>query len=468
MTSSRTLLPALLALLSLPALAAAEPLHRSREPEPRTRGCQNAAAAFHANGDVVMVEYHGQWKRHSASNYSQNGGFDGIGCEVERIVRLSPDGIALWELQPTYDREELGLARQDKVIALLALPDGSTVITSVGHGDVSPRAAGAASIVGITRIDADGGLLWRIENARSPRFAYATPHLGEQGELFLDLLATNYGYAGGELQLPGGERWRLRKHENKRLIVRLDPATGALLWEQSGFSLVSADAGELLTIAPQLRRRDNATRFRIARLSYDGAKLGTGRTEWLSRQGWATAARFDDTLAITTDYEELRADGRKVARRTSKLHLFSLSGAKLASHDLSDNARIARPKAGAPLRIVSPTSCLRGLNPDVSCATDGIEVFTLPNKTARGRFSRLALASRLPGSAVENRQLAAVSTDTGLWLQAVTVDRQGGGRGVAILHSAASRRSAALGGGRYVWRPQPPATTRSPGVFDGL
>ena len=103
-------------------------------------------------------------------------------------------------------------------------------------------------------------------------------NLAEGNMIFVHYNASHLGYKNGRFQLPGGRGYPLSGWRRLNLIVRLDPATGALLWERKGFSLASVDGGEVLAFKVQLRRGKAVARHVFHRGDHEiPDRLGLGR-----------------------------------------------------------------------------------------------------------------------------------------------------------------------------------------------
>jgi len=445
MKSSHTLLAVLL-LLPISSVASAEILHVSEDPNPETRRCSNAATAFHANDDVVLVDYHGQWLRHDNGRRSQNGGLKGRGCEVERIVRVDVDQNVVWEIKPTHSSQaSLGLARQDQVSSLLAMPKGQTLMTTTGNFDSS----NSNRHVSVVLYDASGKLLWRFKNSRGVKFSSAKPFVGRNGEVFISYHTTNYAYAGGKFQLPAGRSWSLRKNQQLSLIVRLNAKDGRLMWEQAGANLVSADGGELLALKSRVKKgRRFRMRHEIRRISYAGKRLARALLPW-TPEALVLAIRFGNTLAFTSSLEIQNPRTRKVDHRVGRLRMYTMQGKLLLVRKVSDGSVLAQPTQGAPMRMLSPTNCVS--RRDYSCQTDVIGVLSFQSAKSRGVYSRILL----PGKVFENDGFAARSHRDGLWLNALTSGRKSGAPSVARLYSRDDQRPKSKAPGIFVWRPRP-------------
>jgi hypothetical protein len=430
--------------------ASAQTVHIVADPEPETERCQNHHAAFHADGDVVMVEYHGQWQTYEG-NRIQNGGIEGQSCEVERIVRLSPDRRVVWEIRPSHDRYERGFARQDKVRSLVAMPDGGTVM-SVSDGLLPEHNHST-----LLYIEENGDLRWKLRTRQAPKFSMITPHVGPGGQLVVEVSATNYAYEGGVIQLPGGEPTRLRKLQSFNNLARIDTATGEVEWERAGSYLADMHEHGIVTLKIRSTRPpDRKTRFTIGQLSYGGILASEATTRWLKSESWLTAIYDDEHLLMTTRKEHLTDSGKRVLRRTSNLRVFDMDGQLVHTRRLADGSRLASPMKGAPIRIVSPTSCTRGMS-DYGCVTDALHVLTLKDWDDEGASSRLTLPR---GGMLENDRFEATSTPGGLWLSARTYygsrpDDAHHPESVTAVYSPDHMRTPIKPPEAFVWKPMP-------------
>ncbi|MGM0558172.1 MAG: hypothetical protein ACQEVA_17440 [Myxococcota bacterium] len=446
------------ALLTLPTVAAAQTVHISADPNPETERCQNHHAAFHANGDVVMVDYHGQWRTFDNGRRLQNGGIEGRSCEVERVMRLTPERRVVWEIRPSQDRSEHGFARQDRIDALTAMPDGGTVL-SVSDGLLRDHAHS-----NLLYIEADGELRWKLRTKRAPKFSMFTPHVGPDGQLFIDVSATNFGYTGGVIQLPGGAPTKLRKSQEATNLARIDTRNGEVLWERAGTRLADMHEHGVVTLKSRSTSPPRIkTRYVIGQVSYDGILASEAATPWMETERMLSAIYDNEHVLMTTRKEHLNPRGKGVSHRTGNLRVFDMDGNLVHTRQLSDGSRLAERAAGAPLRIVSPTSCTRGVS-DYRCVTDAVNVITLQDWEDEGAWSRLTLPR---GGLVENDHIEATSTPDGLWLSGVTYYGSGpddahNPESVTAVFSPDDMRSPIEPQDAFVWKPKPQPKTPAP------
>ncbi len=436
---------AIFALLISPAAAAAQILHVTEDPEPMTERCQNIAAAFHGDGDVVRVDYHGQWATWENGRYSQNGGPDHGPCATEAVVRTDPDGRVVWRLRPSDSEAAAGLTRRGEVDHLVAHPDGSTLMTfSQGSFETSHHST-------VVQLDPDGEPVWSFETEQAPKFSMAHAYLGDGGELFVEYHFTNYGYEGGRFQLPGGRVWKLGVNQAKTIIARIDPAKGEVLWEREAGSVISAKGGEVLAHGVRRSRSGEQvrTRHKFTRLSYGGEQLSAGYTPWMAGEPMRSAVRFGDEVWMTNTVELDQARKRK-----GRLRVFDLEGNELHKRTLSHGALLAEPRGDAPMRVLSPTNCTRDVHDTVGCITDALDVLTLKSWDEEGTPSRI----RVPSHRIEYRKFQATGTPEGVWLSAQTYyEHDGGQRSVAPavikLFSEDADRATRKPSKPRVWRP---------------
>lgn len=430
------------ALLISPAAAAAQILHVTEDPEPKTERCQNIAAAFHADGDVVRVDYLGQWKTWESGRYAQNGGPNNGPCATEALVRTDPSGEVVWRLRPS-DSDASGLTRRGQVDHLAAHPDGSTLMTfSQGSFETSRHST-------VVQLNADGGLEWSFKTKQAPKFSQARAFVGDDGELFVEYSFTNYGYEGGRFQLPGGRVWKMGLNESKTIVGRINPDKGEVMWEREAGAVVSAKSGEVLARSVQRRSGEQVrTRHKFTRLTYGGERLSDGYTLWMAGEPMRSAVRFGDEVWMTNTVEFKQA-----RKRTGRLRVFDLDGDELHKRTISHGALLAEPRGDAPMRVLSPTNCTRDVHDSVGCITDALDVLTLSSWDEEGTASRI----RVPSHRIEYRAFQAASTPKGIWLSAKTFyDHDGGRRSVAPavikLYSADADRSTRKPAEPRVWR----------------
>lgn len=431
----------LLALLLSPALGFAQTVHQIADPEPNTVRCQNEQAARHVDGDVVAVEYFGQWRREPGRRVSQNAGPGGVGCATERIVRLSQDGRLRWEL-----RAGDVFSAADSVADIAALADGRTLL-SINHEESRTRQRTT-----ITMLSPAGDVEWTYQTQVAPRFSLATIHTDEQ-RIYLSFQFTDYAYAERGLQVRGGKMWPVKKNQLRTLVVALD-GDGAFLWEVPDHSIISATGGEVATIRFQTRRTDRSrTRYQLGRLSQTGEVLSTAWTPWHTSEGMVSAIRHGDTVWMTTLVEHLDAQAQRVLHRTGQLRVYTFEGKQLHSRPLSDSAILAANDGTQQVQIVSPVECRRGIDAGV-CVSSAFDVLTLKSWRDTGLWSRLDLGT----SSFEIGEFEAASTPTGLFVSAKTYARtraHEAAPGVSLVHTAGGDDVSKTTPPLFVWRPLP-------------
>ncbi len=443
-------------LITLPITAAAQTRHISADPTPETQRCQNHHAAFHTNGDVVMVEYHGQWRDFEDGGRAQNAGFNGQGCEIERVVRLTPERKVVWAIRPTAERDAHGFARQDMLHALVAMPDGGTVVSTTN----TPGADHLHSR--LLYIESNGDLRWKLQTEQAPMFSMLTPHVGPGGQLIVEIEASNFGYDNGRFQLPGGKTTKLRKHQQIFRVARINVADAKLLWEHANTRFADTFEDGVVTINTRFTNTNPPkTRFVIRQISFDGKLASEATTPWLQNESLLSAAYERGHLIITTRKEHFTSD-QHVERRTGNLRVFDSKGRLVHTRELADGSRLAERSAGAPLRIVSPTSCIRGVA-IYACVTDALHVITLKDWQDSGSSSQLTLPRR---GLLENDYFEATSTPDGLWLSAKTYYGSAPGdahhpESVTALFSPDDTRTPIQAPTPFVWTPNPEVATPS-------
>lgn len=448
MNTLRTVL--LLALILAPATAAAQVVHITKDPEPKTKRCQNTASAYHADGDVVRVDYHGQWRELANGHRLQNGGPDYSSCATERIVRVGADDAVVWTVEPA----DIGLSRADRVSQMVARPDGKTLM-SVSDGELDDHVHSAVLL-----LDTNGELLWSFRTKQAPEYTRAQAFVGDGGEVFVEYHTTNYGYKGGKFQLPGGRVWTLRPNEMKSIIARVDPQAGTFIWEREGASIVTAKGGEVLTYGVQNRSgRPTRERLTFSRVSYAGKRLSRARTPWLKSEAMTSIARFGDEVWVTTNLDKLDASNGGVRESQGRLRVFDLHAKLLHTRPLSQGARLATPAKGAPMRIVSPSNCTRGVSNGPKCVADALDVLELASWRKAGTATRI----RVPGHRFEHGAFQAVSTAKGLWLSALTYYQHDAHSAEAVIrmYSPDAARAQRKKAARFVWKPRPKPTPTS-------
>lgn len=437
---------ALLATFTLPLSANAQIVHIEPDPEPKTVRCQNSTTAYHSNSDIVRVDYHGQWRDYPDGRRSQNGGPDYTPCATERIARIDPHGETVWELRS--DDTQPAFSPTDIVRDLVAHPDGSTLI-SVGDGSLRDQ-----SISTVLLVDPNGRLRWTLRTTRAPKFSTARISLGDDNKVFVTYGTTNYGYDGGTFQLPGGRVWTLGKNEYKTIVARLDLEHGRIGWEREGGAIVSAHGGEILVHGIETQGRSPMkTRHRLERWSYDGKPLSSHRTQWFASETSYTVVRKAKEVWMTTAAEILNSEKPGVDHRISNLRVFNLKGKLLHTRKLSDSAKLATPTQGAPMRIVSPTQCDRGVGGREPCTTSSFHVLSLDSWSEKGTTTRV----QVPSHRFRTRDFRAHSTETGVWISGETQydspHSQKPAIAVTTLHSTDSTRALIDNPRRLVWRP---------------
>ena len=447
----------LFALSSHSLSLSAETTHHLTDPNALTRGCQNHVAAVHDNADVVVVSYHGQFLTHANGYRSQNGGVDGAGCETESIERRDLKGRTVWKIEPNdASRVSKGLNRIDRVDSLVAMPNGDTIMAT---REMRREGKERLTYVAVTRLDGGGNVVWRFVTERAPQFTIARLVVSANGALFVDYGYSNFGYDGGLFQLTGGRTWKTRKNSLDSLIAALD-SDGNLMWEKQGAMIVDASETDVLTMKVEVKGKNQ--RYAIKRIAHDGKKLSSATTRWFAQEGVLSTARFDGALVVTGQRETLVREGNRVETRDSTLRFFDLSsGKEIHRRALSDGARIAARRGDAPLRIVSPTNCRRGLNDSSGCQTDGVQVLTLQSAKDAGVTTEIALND----TRFSYNQISAVSEKENLWIHARSFRRSGkNGKGieaVTVVRSADCNREA-VDRETFVWRPLPKKRASNP------
>jgi hypothetical protein len=435
--------------------ASAQTVHIVADPEPETERCQNHHAAFHADGDVVMVEYHGQWKTYE-THRMQHGGLDRQRCEIERVMRLSPDRRVVWEIRPTHDRSEHALARQDRIHGVVAMPDGGTVI-SVSDGRMPDSVHS-----NLLYFEESGELRWRLRTKHAPQFSMITPHAGPNNALFAKISATNYAYEGGVFQLPGSDRTELRPHQVLVSVVRIAPDDGEVMWERFGMQIADVTDEFLITTEEDLTRKPVlTTQYTIRKISYDGTVQTEAKTPRMPTEKMLSATYHDEHLVMTTRKEHLNESRDRVERRTGNLRVFDMDGELVHTRQVADGSRLAKRTGEAPIRIVSPTECTRGVSA-YRCVTDTLHVITMDDWDEEAAWSRLTFPR---GGLVENDHIEATSTPGGLWLSARTYYGSGPDddhhpESVTALYSPDDMRTPIQAQDAYVWTPRPRTKTQ--------
>lgn len=446
----------LLALTLVPLGASAQTLHISEDPHPDGRGCQNIETAYHADGDVVMVDFNSQWFVHDNGLQTQNGGQDGRGCELERIARVSPQGDVVWALDLGAQRGPHGIGRTDRVADLLALPNGNTVIATFRD------ARNEHMHTTITMIGPDGGTLWARTTRQAPKFAFPTLFAGDDA-LFVSYFVTNYGYDGGQFQLDGGKAHKLRNGERARFMSRISPADGSFVWERRSGDIVSADGGEVVTLDAEVVSKETVrVRYRIERRTYDAKLIATGRTPWMTHEVMKSVIRYGDQLVMTTARERVR--DMRVKSRVGGIRVFDLDGKLRHSRELSDEPVIAERAPGAPIRILMPTNCVRGVAGQ-SCLTDALDVLTLDSPTAEGVYARITL----PSGRLDNHHIRGFSTRHGIWMNGLSYYRRGPSDtaarpSVTVSFTPEDELKPCAPPRQFVWQPVPPSKHPRPAI----
>jgi len=433
----------LFALLLAPLTADAQVTFISEDPSPDTTGCQNPAAAFHANGDVVMVDYHGQWLTHDDGKKTQNGGYEYQGCEIERVYRMTAAGDLVWELRPTNSAEQIGFARHDRLQSMAALPGGETVITA------SENIFDDEMNVTVIAVDEKGAIKWHTKTKQAPKFASARVHASSSGELFVDYNFTNYAYEGGRLRLAEGPAYRVGENQMREVLVRLDPATGAIVWQKSVGGVVSVENGEILYLDTRFKYgTPSRERHRIQRMTYTGKPISSAWTRWLENETRFSAQRFGDKLVLSTRVEH--RDGRRVKERSGRLRVFDFKGKLVSTREISDSTVLAHRGSGCSLHLVSPTECDRSRHGREYCSTASLDVTTLVSLDDPGVTSRI----RIPRGVFATSDLLATSTRDGLWVNGITYYGKTRAPAVTIVRTLDEARPRVTEK-RFVWEPKP-------------
>jgi hypothetical protein len=435
------------ALLLSPATAAAQVVHINEDPNPRTDRCQNQAAAFHADGDVVRVDYHGEWRDRPKFGPVQNGSPHNNACATDAIARVDADQNIVWQRAPA----DLGFDRIDKVTEMKAAGGGKTLM-SIREGVLDDDLHSTVML-----LDADGDVEWRFRSEQAPKFSIAEVRLGDGGEVFVRYGFTNYGYEGGRLQLPGGRVWKLGVNQYKSVVARIDPAKGEVIWEREGGTIVSARGGELLTRSVRRTRSDSRTRtrHRFDRLTYDGERTSKAYTSWMTSEPTLSVERIGDEIWMTNEVEIIESSNGRVQERRGRLRVFDLSARELHKRTLSDGAQLAAATRSAtkstPVRIVSPSECTRGVLDGYGCVADALDVLTLSSWKDDGTTTRIRVRSHQ----FEHRRFEAASTAKGLWVSATTRYRHNSNPAPAVvtMYSPDASRAKHKRDDLFVWKP---------------
>lgn len=399
----RTLL--LLALVSAPFTATAGDRLISPDPVSETDGCQNPEAAFHANGDVVLVDYLGTWKTWDSGTWAQNGGVKNAPCEVTRVYRMSLRGELRWELR-------LGdglLERTDRVTGLAAMPDGRTVL-SVSDGITREDQYSRTMMIA-----PQGDHLWTLKTANRSRFVMAIPHVNHAGDLYVQYHSTNFGYEGGFMSVDGSTTYTLRKNQEIKNFVRLDSSNGKVLWDRKGL-LIDSNQTDVLAYN-QTQKRQTYTYY-FEKFNINGKLISKSSPVRLQGENARSVKRFGDHIWMTTIKEHQRPEGKKVAFRDGRLRAFTIAGKQVMERKISDGALIADTTSGAPIRVVSPVDCGRGLERGYSCHTSALQVLTIKDLKDKGIYTRIDQE----GMVFDYANFRAKSTSDGVYFSVKTFE----------------------------------------------
>jgi len=440
----------ILALLPIPSVASAQLIQVNPDPQPRTERCQNHQTAFHADGDIVRVDYHGQWREHSDGGRTQNGGPDYSSCATDAIARVAPSGEVLWRIRPTQNPGSLGITRSAMIYDLQALPDGSTLI-SAGVYDAEKNQQAV-----ITRVGASGNVIWTTRTQKAPKFSHTQLFSGDNGAIFISLNATNYAYDHGVFQLAQGPLHKLKASEPFLLTARLDPKNGQLLWERETGTIIGAHGGEITTIRQRYNQKQQTSRFHIERISYEGKLLSKVDMPAAESEQFKSAIRHKDEVWISVDVES-RDASEWVVDRVSKLHIFGLDGKARHTRSVSDGAHIARNTGTELVHVLSPANCTRAAALNNVCVSDALQVLALKSGKDEGVVTQISV----PSQYFDYYDFAALSTSEGVWVSAQTYDKaQGAARpaeAVIAIFSADAGRFKISNPRLHIWKPIPRA-----------
>lgn len=397
----------ILLLLTLPLHATAQGRLHAPDPEPMTYGCQSPQAGFLPDGDIVMVDYHGTWKRWEEGNYSQNGGVNNAPCEVRRVFRMSLSGQLKWEI--TQDDDVL--RRGDKVTGIATMPDGKVVVTLT---DAAPLKDQRARVL---LLGNDGRKIWMKTTANKSRFIQATPLVDQKGGLVVKYHATNYGYDGGYLSIDGSKITPIKSNSVALVFARLEPKSGDLIWEKKG-DVVDLSSSGILVYDVEQNGVDIKHNFSV--FDMNGNLKTKPIVVRLVAEYMTSAQIFQNHLVVTLAKENgVTEDDPSVSFRDGRLMAFTMAGERVATRRLSDGAKLAKSSPSAPLRVMSPDDCDRGIVGGLSCHTSSLSVITFESVKEieeGGAFTRLTES----GHVFSYDDFHAESTKGGLYFSAKT------------------------------------------------
>lgn len=407
-----------------------------------TYGCQSHHAGFLPGGDIVMVDYHGAWKTWEAANYSQNGGFENGPCEVRRIFRMSLDGQLKWELGHSED----GLRRGDLVTGIATFPDGKV---AVGLTEEKPLQDQKARVL---LLDENGQPIWMKTSANKSKFAHAVPHVDPSGNLYVTYLASNFGYEGGYFSIEGKKTYSIKPNHEVEITTRLDLNDGKVYWELRGAILDADDEGLLVYFFNQSGREVKHDLFEIE----STGRLKSSRISFRKNGEFLTSAqRFEDHIVATFVKENKSSEKAKgVSFRDGQVVVFEKRGKLVQSRKISDGAKLAKTQAGAPLRVMSPVDCERGLVGGYSCHTSAIQVLTFESIKDIEKGGKATLLKE-PGHVFHYEDFSGLSTKDGLYFSAETFTGKSAkkaGPGVLAGFSSDEER-VSVPKKVHVWRP---------------
>ncbi|QED28521.1 hypothetical protein FRD01_15030 [Microvenator marinus] len=431
-----------LLLFALPLHATAQGRLHSPDPEPMTYGCQSHHAGFLPGGDIVMVDYHGAWKTWEAGNYSQNGGFENGPCEVRRIFRMSLDGQLKWELGHSED----GLGRGDLVTGIATFPDGKV---AVGLTEEQPLQDQKARVL---LLDENGQVVWMKTSANKSKFAQATPHADESGNLYVEYHASNFGYKGGYFSTEGSKIYPIKPNHEVQISARMDLDDGKIIWERKGLVLVANKDG-LLTF--EMNQSGRKVKNKIEIIKSNG-KLKNKPLNFRTTGEFVTSAQpFGEHVVVTLVKENKTSENAKgVSFRDGRIMVFNKRGKLVHNRKISDGAKLAQTQPGAPLRVLSPVDCERGLVGGYSCHTSAIQVLTFDSIEDIEKGGKATILKE-PGHAFHYEYFSGLSTKDGLYFSAETFTGNSpkeAGPGVLAGFSSDEER-ARVTAKVHVWKP---------------
>ncbi len=438
-------------LLSVPGLAFAQTSVISEDPNPKSQLCHNPTNALHHNGDVVSVDYWGQWREVNGKQV-QNGGKDYDSCETEALVRTNKEGQVVWAVEADYTTEA-GFSRLERITSIAALPNGNTVILAKeGIQDDHQH-------VRLVMYDAAGNIVWTQQSKIAPKFAGGRI-LANDKYVYVSFSLTNYGYEGGKFQMPGGKVHRLKKNQHKVVLTQFSATTGEQVWERPNLEAVGLRSGELLAIRGQYSKAGSS--FGIYRLDHFGKQLGRSKTAVFKNEHNRSMVWWNDKLLMTTYFNEVQDN--RVKQRIGKLRVFDVQTGKVThTRLLSDRAVLSQAVSGSQVFVVSPSNCIRGLE-KYSCVSDGVDVLELSSPTDAGTYTKV----ELPEIKLQNRSLWAANIGDQLWYGSIGYagDKDTPGTLTFHTHSRADEREPGEFS-RYVWYPVPAKAKpkRTPDVF---